>query len=150
MQFRPWWLLAAMPVVVLAFARIGSAQADGAMPIPASESFASDNARAMDRMMSAMSVPPSGDTDRDFVATMVPHHQGAIDMALAELHFGKDETLRRMAQEIIVEQKQEIEAMRLAANRLATSTPVSSASADVCRSRSMSQSTHDLLVQEGH
>ena len=45
---------------------------------------------------------------------MVPHHQGAIDMALAVLRYGHNEQLRRMAQEIIVTQQQEIAAMRLA------------------------------------
>ncbi|HET9830285.1 MAG TPA: DUF305 domain-containing protein, partial [Vicinamibacterales bacterium] len=50
----------------------------------------------------------------DFVAMMVPHHQGAIDMAIAYLRYGKNERLRRLAQEIIVTQKDEITAMRLA------------------------------------
>jgi len=45
---------------------------------------------------------------------MIPHHQGAIDMALVELRYGKDERLKRLAQEIIVAQKQEIEVMHLA------------------------------------
>ena len=45
---------------------------------------------------------------------MVPHHQGAIEMAQAELRYGRNERLRRMAQEIIVTQQQEIAAMRLA------------------------------------
>ncbi|MEO8333591.1 MAG: DUF305 domain-containing protein [bacterium] len=57
---------------------------------------------------------PSGDADADFVAAMIPHHQGAIDMAKAELAHGSNERLRRMAQEIIVTQQQEIAAMRLA------------------------------------
>jgi hypothetical protein len=61
-----------------------------------------------------MGIKPSGDVDRDFVAMMVPHHQGAIDMARAELRYGHNEQLRRMAQEIIVTQQQEIAAMRLA------------------------------------
>jgi len=65
-------------------------------------------------MMAAMAVKPTGDVDRDFVATMVPHHQGAIEMAQAQLRYGKNEQLRRIAQEIIVEQTQEIAAMRLA------------------------------------
>jgi uncharacterized protein (DUF305 family) len=43
---------------------------------------------------------------------MIPHHQGAIDMAKAELQFGRDPVLRRLAQGIIVEQQQEIELMR--------------------------------------
>jgi len=59
-------------------------------------------------------VKPSGDIDRDFAAMMIPHHQGAIDMALAELRYGHNEQLRRIAQEIIVEQQQEILAMRIA------------------------------------
>ena len=45
---------------------------------------------------------------------MIPHHQGAIDMARAELRYGHNEQLRRIAQEIIVDQQQEIAAMRLA------------------------------------
>lgn len=69
---------------------------------------------AMMKMMSAMDVAPSGNTDKDFVATMVPHHQGAMDMAQAELRYGHNEQLRRIAQEIIVTQQQEIAAMHLA------------------------------------
>jgi uncharacterized protein (DUF305 family) len=57
---------------------------------------------------------PSGDIDRDFVAAMTPHHQGAIEMAQAELRHGRNEQLRRIAQEIIVDQTQEIAVMRLA------------------------------------
>jgi uncharacterized protein (DUF305 family) len=61
-----------------------------------------------------MAIRPSGDVDRDFVAMMVPHHEGAIAMAQSELRYGKNEQLRRMAQEIVVTQRQEIAAMRLA------------------------------------
>ena len=78
------------------------------------EAFKAENDAAMARMMSAMEVKPSGDIDRDFAAMMIPHHQGAIDMALAELRYGRNEQLRRIAQEIIVEQQQEIAAMKLA------------------------------------
>src|SRR6266704_3592580 len=66
------------------------------------------------RMHAAMNVPFSGDADRDFARMMIPHHQGAIDMALAELRYGKDERLKRLAQEIIVDQQQEIVVMHLA------------------------------------
>jgi hypothetical protein len=76
--------------------------------------FLADNVGAMSKMMVDMGIYPSGDVDRDFVAMMVPHHQGAIDMAQAELRYGHNEQLRRMAQEIIVTQQQEIAAMRLA------------------------------------
>ena len=78
------------------------------------DAFHAENAAAMDRMMAAMEIKPSGDIDRDFAAMMIPHHQGAIDMALAELRHGSNEQLRRIAQEIIVEQQQEIAAMQLA------------------------------------
>lgn len=66
----------------------------------------------MTRMDRGMAVPYSGDPDRDFAAMMIPHHQGAIDMAEIELRFGHDERLRRLAQGIIVEQRQEIAVMQ--------------------------------------
>jgi hypothetical protein len=74
--------------------------------------FLAENASAMTKMMMDMTIRPSGDVDADFVAMMVPHHQGAIEMARAELRYGKNQPLRRMAQEIIVTQTQEIAAMR--------------------------------------
>ncbi|MEJ0065617.1 MAG: DUF305 domain-containing protein [Caulobacteraceae bacterium] len=61
-----------------------------------------------------MTIRPSHDVDQDFAAMMIPHHQGAVDMAVLELRYGKNEQLRRIAQEIIVDQQQEIAAMRLA------------------------------------
>ena len=76
--------------------------------------FLSENDAAMNKMMADMTIKPSGDVDRDFVEMMVPHHQGAIDMAKAELKYGHNEQLRRIAQEIIVTQQQEIPVMRLA------------------------------------
>ena len=76
--------------------------------------FGKESEAAMSKMMAAMAVKPSGDVDRDFVAMMVPHHQGAIEMAQAELRYGRNEQLRRIAQEIIVDQTQEIAVMRLA------------------------------------
>jgi uncharacterized protein (DUF305 family) len=66
------------------------------------------------RMHGAMNVPFTGDADRDFARMMIAHHQGAIDMALVELRYGKDERLKRLAQEIVVTQRQEIDVMRLA------------------------------------
>jgi len=80
----------------------------------AEAAYLTENDAAMTKMMDGMSVKPSGDVDRDFVAMMTPHHQGAIDMAVAALKYGKNEQLRRIAQEIIVEQQQEIIAMKLA------------------------------------
>jgi len=89
--------------------------------------FIAETRAAMDKMMGGMDVRPSGDVDQDFAAMMIPHHQGAIDMAQAELHYGRNEQLRRIAQEIIVEQQQEIAAIRLALNH---PTPPSKASPD--------------------
>ncbi|WP_186131941.1 DUF305 domain-containing protein [Burkholderia gladioli] len=83
-------------------------------PAQDERAFLAENDTAMSRMMDDMSIKSSGDVDRDFVAMMVPHHQGAIDMAQAELRYGHNEQLRRIAQEIVVEQQQEIVAMRLA------------------------------------
>jgi uncharacterized protein (DUF305 family) len=81
---------------------------------PAEAPFIAENDAAMRKMMAAMEIKPSGDVDRDFVAMMAPHHQGAIDMAQAELRHGRNEQLRRLSQEIIVTQQQEIAAMKLA------------------------------------
>jgi len=60
------------------------------------------------RMHEAMEIVPSGDVDHDFVRMMIPHHQGAMDMALVLLKYGRDERLKRLAQSIVVEQGQEI------------------------------------------
>ena len=62
--------------------------------------------------MTDMNMPMSGDPDRDFVAGMIPHHQGAIDMAQAELKYGKDPQLKKLARSIISAQKKEIASMK--------------------------------------
>jgi len=86
--------------------------------------YLAENVSAMTKMMIDMGIRPSGDVDTDFVAMMVPHHRGAIEMAQAELRYGRNEPLRRMAQEIIITQLQEITAMRLAlGQRLPPSLP---------------------------
>src|SRR5260370_37209294 len=82
--------------------------------------FLAENDAAMTKMMTAMQITLSGDVDLDFVAIMVPHHQGAIDMAQAELRYGHNERLRRMAQEIVVTQQEEIAVMRLALGQPST------------------------------
>ena len=67
--------------------------------------------KAMDHDMAA--APMNGNVDHDFAAMMIPHHQGAIDMAKAELVYGTDPVMRRLAQEILVDQQSEIEVMNL-------------------------------------
>ena len=86
--------------------------------------FASQMMQAMDRMDSdMMAAKPTGDPDRDFAAMMIPHHQGAIDMAKVELIYGRDPVLRRLAEGIIVEQQQEIELMQRSLNERPASHP---------------------------
>jgi len=73
----------------------------------------------METMHEAMAaVAPSGNYDTDFVNLMLPHHQGAIDMARTELLYGSDPQMRRLAQEIITDQESEIQLMQLWLNRL--------------------------------
>ena len=67
---------------------------------------------AMEKMMSAMHMAPTGDPDRDFVSMMLPHHQGAVDMAEVELKFGKDPVLLAMARAIVEAQTKEMADMR--------------------------------------
>ncbi|QIG47188.1 DUF305 domain-containing protein [Nordella sp. HKS 07] len=65
------------------------------------------------KMMDDMTAMKStGDPDKDFAMMMLPHHQGAIDMAEVELKYGKDPMLKKMAQEIIDAQKKEIEELK--------------------------------------
>lgn len=64
----------------------------------------------MNRDMGA--APMTGDPDHDFVAMMIPHHQGAVGMAETELRYGKDAVIRHLAREIIAAQKKEIAFMR--------------------------------------
>jgi hypothetical protein len=97
-------------IVVAALAAMTATEAAN----PGDAPFLAENQAAMEAMMRNMTVKPSGDVDRDFIAMMIPHHQGAIDMARAELRYGHNEQLRRIAQEIIVDQQQEIAAMRTA------------------------------------
>jgi methionine-rich copper-binding protein CopC len=112
------WMLAALSFAIPAFAHdpVEHQQPVAASAIPADPEapFLAENDRAMTTMMNGMAVRPTGNVERDFVEMMIPHHQGAIDMAQAYLRYGNNEQLKRIAQEIIVDQQQEIAAMRLA------------------------------------
>jgi hypothetical protein len=104
-----------VPATSLASADVG--QVPGApsicsIPSGQAASFYSEMLAVNMHMHEGMDVAPSGDVDRDFMRMMIPHHQGAIDMALVLLKYGRDEKLRRLAQSIVVEQGQEITYMR--------------------------------------
>jgi YVTN family beta-propeller protein len=73
------------------------------------KAFRREMREAMSTMDGGMNgAPMSGDPDRDFLAMMIPHHQGAIDMARAVIAHGKDPIVRRLAQEIVTTQQDEI------------------------------------------
>ncbi|MEI8150245.1 MAG: DUF305 domain-containing protein [Hyphomicrobiales bacterium] len=63
-------------------------------------------------MMKAMHITYTGNADVDFMRGMIPHHQGAIDMAKVLLAHGKDEETRKLAQQIIADQEKEIAQMQ--------------------------------------
>ena len=118
-MFRPRLML----TLTLALMPIGSVVAQPATPgmsqdrmaAPADPSGPADRAMmaGMQRMSQAMDdAPMTGDPDRDFVAMMMPHHQGAIDMARVELQYGRDPGLRRLAHAIVAAQDRELDEMR--------------------------------------
>lgn len=105
----------AILLAVLLFPMAAAAQMPGmthdASPAEQSPSTSAFKA-GMEKMHHGMDIPYSGDADRDFVAGMIPHHQGAIDMANVELKFGHDPMLRKLAHDIIAAQRREIAAMK--------------------------------------
>jgi uncharacterized protein (DUF305 family) len=75
--------------------------------------FAGEMEAGMQAMMKNMHAPGfTGNPDIDFLAMMIPHHQGAVEMARLALIHGKDPLTRRVAEEIITSQTVEIAAMR--------------------------------------
>jgi uncharacterized protein (DUF305 family) len=75
---------------------------------PADRAFAA----SMKTMMTGMNVKPTGKPDKDFALMMIPHHQGAIDMAKVELQYGTDPELRQLATDIVAAQEKEISQMK--------------------------------------
>lgn len=120
-------------VVLLAFNVCSDATAQtkahhepASMSRPGSSRFETEMDDSMVRMMEDMHSPGySGDADRDFLVMMVPHHQGAVDMAKLVLMYGRDPAVRVLAEEIIAGQTIEIESMRRRLAALRTGMPLS-------------------------
>lgn len=80
---------------------------------PAFARFAREMDAGMEKMMHGMHQPGyTGNPDADFLAMMIPHHEGAVEMARLQLVHGRDPLTRRLAEEIIAGQTAEIEGMR--------------------------------------
>jgi hypothetical protein len=137
------------PPFVISPLTVCSPSTDAAFP--EEKSYLAENDAAMNKMVADMVIKPTGDVDRDFVWMMTPHHQGAIDMARAVLRYGRNEQIRRLAQEVIVTQQQEIAAMRLAIGEalppsLASPTQVSASSSGLFRNTSFVPSVQETGV----
>ena len=119
----PRTLSCALGAIALSAAAF-TAQAQPAPSMPAKhagmshavEANASESTKAFqqgeEKMMKDMSRPYSGNANKDFVAHMIPHHEGAVDMAEVQLKYGKDPELRKMAEEIIKALKKEVAFMK--------------------------------------
>jgi uncharacterized protein (DUF305 family) len=107
-----WTLVAGLVCAAAALAQMVMAMDKGASLSPSQ--FTQDMDASMKEMDHDMSAAPmDGNADHDFAAMMIPHHQGAVEMAKAELSHGRDPTMRRLAEEIIADQKSEIDLMNL-------------------------------------
>lgn len=109
-----------LAAAVLALPSLAAAQGTGhsghSMSMPAQQSTDSPATKeyrdANTKMHRAMDIPYTGDSDVDFVLGMIPHHQGAIDMAQVALRNAKDEQIRKWATDVIREQEREIAEMQ--------------------------------------
>lgn len=102
-------MAAAVPVL----AQPAAPMPDMTMPTKQVATPAENAMSAMDKMLRDMAaVPMTDDADRDFAGMMIPHHQGAIDMANYELAHGKDPEMLKLARDVVAAQEREIAGMR--------------------------------------
>jgi len=108
------WIACAALITGAALAQTPDPHAGHAVPAanattaPSTAAYEAANAK----MHKDMGIALTGDADRDFLAGMIPHHQGAIDMAEVVLKYGKDPKVKKLAQDIIKAQKHEIAMMK--------------------------------------
>jgi uncharacterized protein (DUF305 family) len=87
----------------------GSGHSPTHMPAsPAAKAFEAAN----EKMHRDMAIPMTGNADVDFVQGMIPHHQGAVDMAKIVLQYGSDPEIKKIAEDIIAAQEKEIAMFR--------------------------------------
>lgn len=86
----------------------GAPGVQGAAASPSTAAFLAAN----EKMHRDMALPFTGDADRDFAAAMIPHHQGAIEMARIQIQYGRDPGMRHLAEAVIREQEREIAELR--------------------------------------
>jgi uncharacterized protein (DUF305 family) len=104
--------LAALPATAFAQEHGGHAEHSAPAAAPADRPAAQAYRAANAKMHKDMDITFTNDADADFVRAMIPHHQGAIEMAKVALQYGKDEQTRKWAIDVIREQEREIAEMQ--------------------------------------
>lgn len=102
MTRKPYAIAAAITLIGISAAVASSDLSPGSKALQA----------ANETMHTAMAVDMTGDVDVDFVRGMIPHHQGAVEMAKIVLQYGKDPEIRKLAEQVVAAQEAEIAFMK--------------------------------------